>query len=68
MRKIISECIENPKRFTEAIKKQKIYNFAAEAGKKKIHDKKDGKLVETCLVRDLFGSVLFLSLERKVDM
>ena len=28
----------------------------------------DGKIISACLIRDLFGSILFLSLERKVDM
>ena len=28
----------------------------------------DGKIISACLIRDLFGSILFLSLERKADM
>ena len=36
-------------------------------GAKKIKTS-DGKTISASLIRDLFGSVLFLSLERKVDM
>ena len=31
-------------------------------------ERKDVKLTETCLIRDLFGSILYISLGRKVDM
>ena len=30
--------------------------------------KKDGKVVSACLIRDLFGNILNISLERKIDM
>ena len=40
--------------------------FARESGKKKV--KKDGRVVSACWVRDLFGSILNISLERKIDM
>ena len=61
--KFISECIKSPERFEMPIKKQKLYTFATEVGKTRIENKKDGKLVETCLLRDLFGSILFVSTE-----
>ena len=35
-RNIIKECVEYPSRFERPIKKQKIYTFAAESGKKKV--------------------------------
>ena len=36
-------------------------------GKKKISSK-DGKLTAACIVRDIFGSVLRISLEKSIDM
>ena len=61
------ECIEDPSRFHKSIKHQTICSFATEAGTKNIKVG-DGKIISVCLVRELFGSILFLSLERKVDM
>ena len=61
------ECTEDPSRFHKSIKHQTIYSFATEAGTKNIKVG-DGKIISACLVRELFGSILFLSLERKVDM
>ena len=46
-------------RFEKPIKKNRLQT---ECGKHKIN--KDGKTVSACLMRDLFGSVLHLSLER----
>ena len=66
-KQFISECIETPERFEKAIKREKLKTFATEAGKKKITSK-DGKLIESCFLRDIFESILFLSLQRKVDM
>jgi hypothetical protein len=63
----IEECITNTSRFESPIKKQKLNTFATEAGRQKIK-KTDGKTVSACLLRDLFGSILYLSLEKKVDM
>ena len=64
--KFIVECIADPSRFEKRISKVKLHTFATEVGRKKILNK-DGKLIETCLLRDLFGSVLFLSLQRMID-
>ena len=36
LRRNIKECVEYPSRFERPIKKQKIYTFAAESGKKKV--------------------------------
>ena len=63
----ISECIERPERFEERITKQKIQTFETDLGKKKVQ-KSNGKVVAACFVRDLFGSLLCLSLEEKIDM
>ena len=43
------------------------HTFATEGGKKKVLGT-DGEIVTACLLRDLFGSILYLSLQRKVDM
>ena len=63
----ITECIERKERFEERITKQKIKSFATEAGRKKI-TLKDGKVMAACYLRDLFGSLLYLSLEKKIDI
>ena len=44
-----------------------MYTFATEAGKQKLRAA-DGKIVSACLMRDLFGSILYLALQKKVDM
>ena len=61
------ECIEDPTRFSKSIKRQTIHSFATEGGTKNIKVG-DGKTISACLIRDLFSSILFLSLERKADM
>ena len=48
------------------MKAQKIHTFSTEVGKK-ILKRADGRLAEACLVRDLFGSILYLALGKKVD-
>jgi hypothetical protein len=63
----IVECIEDPNRFEKKIQKVKVITFASEVGKHKIKGS-DGKVVAACLVRDLFGSILYHSLEQKIDM
>ena len=65
--KFILECIEDPTRFNKSIKRQTIHSFATEGGTKNIKVG-DCKIISACLIRDLFSSILFLSLERKVDM
>ena len=61
------ECIEDPTRFSKSIKRQTIHSFATEGGTKNIKVG-DGKTISACLIRDLFSSILFLSLKRKADM
>ena len=63
----IQECVENPNQFEERIKKNKILSFATESGKRKIRGA-EGKNLEATLIRDLFVSILCLSMQRKIDM
>ena len=65
--KFILECIKDPTRSNKSMKRQTIHSFATNGGTKNIKVG-DGKIISACLIRDLFGSILFLSLERKVDM
>ena len=64
----IQQCCENPNRFRESIKRQKVLTFATESGRYKITSSADNKLVAVAMTRDLFGSILFHALEEKVDM
>ena len=65
-KRFVSECIENEERFEKPIKRQKVRTFATQTGKRKMQGS-DGKVVASCFVRDLFGTLCY-SLERKVDM
>ena len=60
------ECRDDPKRFEQPINRRKLITFRTENGKK--ISSKDGKLVAACMVRDIFGSVLRLSLENSIGM
>ena len=62
----LQECVENPNRFEKRIKKNKIHSFAAESGKRKIRGA-EGKIIEATFVRYLFGSILCLSMQQKID-
>ena len=57
--KFILESIEDPARFNKSIKRQTIHSFATEGGTKNIKVGY-GKIISTCFLRDLFGSILFL--------
>ena len=48
------------------IKKQKIHSFAKEGANSKLSNK--NKIMEMKMEHDLFGSILFLSLQWKIDM
>ena len=63
--KFLNECLDNPARLEDRITRQKVSTFATEAGRKKLSSK-DGKIIAECMVRDVFGSLLSLSLEKKV--
>ena len=59
----INECIFDSNRFEQRIKRQKTATFATEGQKYQMN-----KLIEVRMERDLFGSILFLALQCKIDM
>ena len=67
-KKVIEKCSQHcSRRFEKPIERQKIISFATETGKQKI-SVCNGKVLSACLMRDLFGSILYIWLQRKVDM
>ena len=64
--KFIQECIDQPKRFEDKITRNKVLKFASEG--KRYRLRSDNKVASVQMVRDLFGSILFLSLQHKIDM
>lgn len=64
--KFIKDCLENPLRFEERIPKQDISTFASE--NKSLVRKSNGKIEEVKTERDLFGRILVLSIENKLDI
>ena len=64
----IKGCVEDSSRFSRPIKRQKIKNFASQAGRFKVSSASEKKLVTVTMTRDLFGSILFHALQSKVDM
>ena len=64
--KRLNKFIKRPERFEEKIAKQKMQTFETELGRKKFRDP-NGKVFAVCFLRDLFGSLLCLSLEEKID-
>ena len=65
-KKFIEECSQNSLRFKKPIKRQNI-SFATKIGKQKI-TASNGKVLPACLMHNLFGNILYISLQRKVDM
>ena len=65
--KFIQECIEDPKRFEKRILREKLKTFATGGKTYKIGGK-DKQLVAVRTERDFFGSILFIALQRKIDM
>ena len=63
----IIQCIKDPKRFEERIPRHKILNFANEGASYSLRGA-NNKLMAVEMVRDLFGSILFLAVQRKIDM
>ena len=63
----IIQCIKDPKRFEERIPRHKILSFANEGASYSLRGA-NNKLMAVEMVRDLFGSILFLALQRKIDM
>ena len=64
--KFIQECIDQPKRFEDKITRNKLLRFASEG--KPYRLRSDNKVASVQIVRDLFGSIPFLSLQHKTDM
>jgi hypothetical protein len=62
----INECSEDPERFERPIKRNKILNFATAVPKQKISV--SGKLIAVQMQRDLFGQLLSISLEQKLNI
>ena len=66
-KQFIEECSQDSQQFEKPIKRQKIISFATETGKQKIIES-NRKVLSACLMHDLFGSILYISLQEKVDM
>lgn len=64
--KFIDECSKDENRFKKVIKQNKMFTFADTIKKKKIT--MAGKVQEVRMQRDLFGYLLGLSLEQKIDL
>ena len=63
----VIQCIKDPKGFEERIPRHKILNFANEGASFSLRGA-NNKLIAVEMVEDLFGSILFLALQRKIDM
>ena len=63
--KFIQECIDQPKRFEDKITRNKLFTFASEG--KRYRLRSDNKVTSVQMVCDLFDSILFLSLQHKID-
>ena len=64
--KFIQESIDQPKRFEDEITRNKVLTFASEG--KPYRLRSDNKVASVQMVRDLFGSTLFLPMQHKIDM
>ncbi|KYN19746.1 hypothetical protein ALC57_07899 [Trachymyrmex cornetzi] len=62
----ITECAKDDKRFEQTIKRSKILNFSTAMKKKKIAFV--CKVEEVKLQRDLFGRLVGISLQKKIDL
>ena len=60
--KLIKECVEDPARFEKTVPK---HTFAAEGKKFKVN-RADNKMVAATMMRDLFGSILYHSLQKRL--
>lgn len=63
----IQNCCNDPKSFETPIPHQKLHTFASEGVRIK-KTRTDGKLQELRIERDLFGGILAIALEEKVDI
>ena len=62
----MKQCTKDPANFEKPIKKQKVITFATQLKKYEIKSDEKGEI--TTMMRDLFGSILALSLQKKIDM
>ena len=63
----ISECVKRPERFEERIARIKLQTFANDGKRFKMKGT-DNKIIAVSMIRALFGSILFLSLQKQIDM
>ncbi|KAH9637765.1 hypothetical protein HF086_007794 [Spodoptera exigua] len=63
----ISECSSTPARFDKPIKRNKIYNFASQCMTKVLSTKDKNKKVLLKMERDVFGRLLAISLNKKIN-
>ena len=63
----IQEVISSLERFEQPIKRQKVRTFASDLGVKKLTSK-DNKIKAVTMMKDLFGSILCMSIERDIDL
>lgn len=66
LRDFIESCIKNPENFEKSIKKKDFNFFPVQLRKKNVNV--GGKIQEDRMQRDLFGQLLVISLEQKVDL
>ena len=60
-------CFQNPARFEKSIRRRTLKNFANESVKMRVTSK-DLKVVELKATRDLFGRLLYLATDKKLDI
>ena len=65
--KFIKECNEDPGRFEKPVSRQKMKTFVTELKKVKVRGSNEKTAVST-MMRDRFGFILCVALEKKVDM
>ena len=62
----MNECSQNPDRFeNEVIKRTKLQTFSSDGARRTVRI--NGKVKEVKMERDLFGKILCLALQRKID-
>ena len=64
----VTDCEEDSTRFERPSKKSKIVNFATENIQRKNTSKKAAAIAQTKGTRDMFGRLLFLSIQRQIDI
>ena len=64
----VTDCEEDSTCFERPIKKSKIVNFVTENFQRKNTSKKASAIAQTKGTRDMFGRLLFLSIQRQIDI